>query len=144
VGGAVAQVEAVAEPAGGRGGLDAVVGPGGPAGVHGGQLGQPVAFQAVQQPPQPKDPLGRDRISQAVQVLGGQLLDRRRRVARLSGRPADGPVAWLADRLAELVALLVECVFESMAATYQPPAEHKHQTKNVDNPFAATRQRWGR
>jgi hypothetical protein len=86
-----------------------VVGPGGPAGVHGGQLGQPVAFQAVQQPPQPKDPLGRDRISQAVQVLGGQLLDRRRRVARLSGRPADGPVAWLADGLAELVALLVEC-----------------------------------
>jgi hypothetical protein len=53
------------------GGLEALVGAGGPGGVHRGQLGQPVAFQAVQQPPQPKDPLGGDRVSQAGQVLGG-------------------------------------------------------------------------
>jgi hypothetical protein len=40
------------------GGLDTLVGPGGPAGIRGGQLLEPVAFQAVDQPPQPQDPLG--------------------------------------------------------------------------------------
>jgi len=31
------------------------------------------------------------------------------------------------------------CVFESMAATYQPTAEHKHQPNSVDNPSAVAR-----
>jgi hypothetical protein len=33
--------------------------------------------QAVQQPPQLQHPLGRHAVSQAVEVLAGQLLDRR-------------------------------------------------------------------
>jgi hypothetical protein len=69
-------VEPVAEPAGGRGRLNALVGAGGPAGVDAGQFVQPVAFQAVQQPPQPQDPFGPDAVGKAVQVLGGQLIDR--------------------------------------------------------------------
>jgi hypothetical protein len=46
------------QPGGGGADLDAVLVPGGPAGIHGGEFGQPVAFQAVHQPPQPKHPLG--------------------------------------------------------------------------------------
>jgi hypothetical protein len=57
--------------------LEAVFGAGGPAGVHGGQLLEPLSFQAVQQPPQGQDPLGPDRVGQAVQLLGGQLVDGR-------------------------------------------------------------------
>jgi hypothetical protein len=65
------------EPAGGRAGLDIGFGPGGAAGVQVGEFVQPVAFQAVHQPPQLKDPFGLDRIREPVQVLVGQLLDHR-------------------------------------------------------------------
>jgi hypothetical protein len=47
-----------------------VVGPGGATGVHEGEFSEPVAFQAVQQPPQPQDPLGPNPIRQAGRVLG--------------------------------------------------------------------------
>ena len=77
VGGPGAHPQPGPEPAGGRADLDPVLGPGGAAGIHGGQLGQPVAFQPVHQPPQPQDPFGPDRVRQAVQVLGGQPLDGR-------------------------------------------------------------------
>jgi len=40
-----------AQPAGGGGGLDALFGASGAAGVHGGQLAQPLAFQPFEQPP---------------------------------------------------------------------------------------------
>jgi hypothetical protein len=56
-------------------GLGVPVGPGGPAGIDGGQLLEPVAFQAIQLPPQPKDLFGQGGVGQAVQVLGGQLVD---------------------------------------------------------------------
>ena len=46
-----AQAEPPPQPAGGRALLDAPLGPGGPPGVHVGQLGQPLAFQLVDQPP---------------------------------------------------------------------------------------------
>jgi hypothetical protein len=42
-------VEAGPQPAGGGGGRGVLVGAGGPPGVHGGQFGQPVAFQPVQE-----------------------------------------------------------------------------------------------
>jgi hypothetical protein len=59
------------------GGLDALVGAGGPADVHGGEFVEPVAFQAVDQPPQPEDSFGQGGVGQAGQVVGGQLIDRR-------------------------------------------------------------------
>jgi hypothetical protein len=77
-GGPGAHAEPGPQPAGGGAELSILVGAGGPAGVHPSQLGQPLAFQPVQQPPQPKDPLGPHRVGQAVQVLGGQLVDGRR------------------------------------------------------------------
>jgi hypothetical protein len=70
-----AHPEAVAQPAGGRGRLDALLGPGAPAGVEVGELVEPVALQAVGQPPQGQDPLGPDPDWQAGQVLGGQAVD---------------------------------------------------------------------
>jgi hypothetical protein len=79
-----------------------VFGAGRPPGVDGGQLLEPVAFQAVQQPPQPKDPLGPDGVGEPVQVLGGQLLDR----CREGREPAGWPV---------------ECVFESMGGNLSSP-----------------------
>jgi hypothetical protein len=54
-----------------------VVGAGGPPTIHAREFLQPVAFQAIQQPPQRKDPLSPNSIRQTVQVLGGQLIDRR-------------------------------------------------------------------
>jgi len=47
------------------------LGPGRPSAVDGRQLVEPVAFQAVQQPPQLQDLCGQGGISQTVQVLGG-------------------------------------------------------------------------
>ena len=71
-----AHPQAAPQPAGGGAGLDAVLGPGGTAGIDPGEFVEPVAFQAVQQPPQLQDPLGPDRVRQPVQVLGGQVVDR--------------------------------------------------------------------
>jgi hypothetical protein len=72
-----AHAQPVAEPAGGGGSLDAVFGAGRPAGIHRGEFLEPVAFQAVQQPPQRQHLFGGDGVGQAVQVLGGQLVNRR-------------------------------------------------------------------
>jgi len=72
-----AHAEPAAEPAGGGGGLDALVGAGGAAGVDPSEFGQPVAFQTVQQPPQDQHPLGPNRIRHASQILGDQLIDQR-------------------------------------------------------------------
>jgi hypothetical protein len=44
-------------------------------GAGGVQLGQPVAFQAVQQPPQDQHPLGPDGIGEAGPLLDGQLVN---------------------------------------------------------------------
>ena len=66
-------------------------GAGGPPAVHGGQLLEPVAFQAVQQPPQPKELFGRDRVGQPVQVLAGQLLDRRGQAGQPGREPTRRP-----------------------------------------------------
>ena len=77
---------------------------------------EPVAFQAVHQPPQDQHPFGPDRIGQPVQVLGGQVVDRRGEGCQ----PSAG---------------LTECVFGSMAATYQPPPDHKHQPQIWGQPF---------
>ena len=63
------------QPPSGGAGLDALFGPGGPPGVHRGQVGQPVAFQAVGQLSQHPDPLGQGGVAQPVRVLGGQLLE---------------------------------------------------------------------
>jgi hypothetical protein len=48
------------------GGLEALVGAGSDTGVDGGEFVEPVAFQAVQQPPQPKDPLGPNGVGESV------------------------------------------------------------------------------
>src|SRR4029450_8337885 len=48
---------------------------GGPAGIHRGQLSEPVAFQAVHQPPQAQQPLGAGAVGQPVQVLVGEVLE---------------------------------------------------------------------
>ena len=65
--------------------------PGGAAGVHGGEFSEPLAFQAVHQPPQDQDPLGPNRVGQPVQVLGGQPVHghrQRRQPVRCSERRA--------------------------------------------------------
>ena len=99
-------MEPVPEPPSGRACRLAGFGAGGPAAVDGRELLEPVAFQAVQQPPQHQDPLGGNRISQPVQVLGGQLV---------GGRGQGGQPVWLPARL--VTWWLGRMVFESMAAT---------------------------
>jgi hypothetical protein len=42
-----------------------------PPGIDGGEFGQPLAVQAVHQPPQGQEPVGPGAISQPVRVLGG-------------------------------------------------------------------------
>jgi hypothetical protein len=49
-----------------------LVGAGGPAGIDRGQFLEPVAFQAVQQPPELQDPDGPDAVRQTVHILGSQ------------------------------------------------------------------------
>jgi hypothetical protein len=46
-------------------------GPGRTSAVDGRELVEPLAFQAVQQPPQLQDLLGQGGIGQTVQALGG-------------------------------------------------------------------------
>jgi hypothetical protein len=75
VGVGVAHAGAIAEPAGGGLGGGVLVGAGGAAAVHPGQLPQPVAFQPLEQRPKHQHPPGRLRVAQAVQILGGQLAD---------------------------------------------------------------------
>jgi hypothetical protein len=75
-----------------------VVGAGGPAGIDGGEFAEPVAVQAVQQPPQLEDPRGPGPVGQAVGVGAAS--------ASSSATTAASPPGELA-----------ECVFESMVAT---------------------------
>ena len=70
-----AHAKAVAEPAGGGGGRGLLVGAGRPEGVDAGQFFEPLAFQAIHQPPQPLGPLDPDAARQPVQGLGGELVD---------------------------------------------------------------------
>ena len=67
----VAQVEAVAEPGGGRADLLVGFGAGGTAGVDPGEFLEPLAVQAVGQLPQRQGPLGPDPVAESVQVSGG-------------------------------------------------------------------------
>jgi hypothetical protein len=86
-GGRRAQPQPGPEPAGGRGGRLALVGAGGAAAVDGGQGSQPVPFQPVQQPPQLQDLLGQGGVGQAIEVLGGQLVDCRHQPRQPVTRP---------------------------------------------------------
>jgi hypothetical protein len=88
-----AHAKAVAEPGGGGASLDAVFGAGGPAGVHGGEFGEPLALQPVHQAPQLQDAFGPGGVSQPVEGLVGQSLELghhrrkpRRRAGRMPGR----------------------------------------------------------
>jgi hypothetical protein len=80
-------VEPVAQPGRGRADLLALFGAGGAAAGDGGQLLEPVAFEAVEQLSQLQDLGGQGGISQAVQVLGGQAVH---------GRPQGGQPTGLA------------------------------------------------
>jgi hypothetical protein len=86
-GGAGACVEAGPEPAGGGADLDAVFSAGGPARIDAGELFEPLAFQAIYQPPQDQHPLGPDSIGQLVQFLGGQVVDHRGEGCQRRHRP---------------------------------------------------------
>ena len=103
------QAQPVPQPGGGRPDLLPLVGAGGAAGIDAGEFLEPVAFQAVHQPPQFQDPLGPDHVTEPVQVLGGQpihdLGECRQPIPPRVRLPAVGRI---------------EYVFESMAATYQP------------------------
>ena len=119
-GGAGAHVEPAAQPPSGGAGLDALLGAGGPPGVQVGQLSQPVAFQAVHQPPQHHDPFGQGGVGQPVRVLVGQLLEfghQRRQPGRCPGRVAGRMGVRVHGR-----------------QPINPPPEHKHQPENVENP----------
>ena len=65
------------QPAGGGAFLGALFGPGGAAAVDGGQGTQPLALLPVDELPQGQAVVGQGAVSQAVQVHGGQPLDRR-------------------------------------------------------------------
>ena len=75
------------QPAGGRAGLYALFGAGNATGVDDRKFAEPVAFQAVQQPPQAKDPFGPGGVAQTGQVLGGQPLECRRQRRQPLRRP---------------------------------------------------------
>jgi hypothetical protein len=62
--------EPIPQPAGRGGGLDALVGPGGTTGVQVGQVLEPVAFELIDQPPQPMDAFGSGGVDQAVALAG--------------------------------------------------------------------------
>jgi hypothetical protein len=80
-----AQPGPAAQPARGGDRLNAVLGAGGTAGVHRGQLAQPLALQPLQQPPQHQYPRGRLGVGLAGEVLAGELIDRRRQAAEACG-----------------------------------------------------------
>jgi hypothetical protein len=123
-GGAFAQVQAVAQPAGGGGGrlTVVVVGAGGAAAVDGGQFLEPVAFQAVQQPPQRQHPRGRDPIGQPGQVLAGQPLD--------GGFQPVQPDRLYHDLLGRM------CVRIHGQHLPGPPPNSKHPAEILDNYFS--------
>jgi hypothetical protein len=121
-GGGVAEAQPVAQPTGRGGGRHAWVGPGGAAAVDGGQVAQPVAFQAVQQPPEPPRALGQGGVGEAVAVLGGEGVDQGSRASRGSGEPPGGwSLHWR------------EQVFGSWRQPVKPAPEGKHQTEIVNN-----------
>ena len=109
---ALAPSRSRAQPAGGGGGLDALLGPGGPRPSTAGQPLQPLAFQPVHQPPQLQDPLGQGGVGQPVQVLGGQPVDR----CRQRRQPA---------------VRAVECVFESMSGNLSAPTRTQAPNPNL-------------
>ena len=91
------QAQPAAQPPGGRALLDAPFGPGGPAGVHVGQLGQPLAFHPVPQPPQHLHPLGPHRCPPA-RTDPGRWPARRPPRAAWPGRPGARREPWGAGR----------------------------------------------
>ena len=108
------------QPAGGRAGLGPLLGPSRPAGVHRGQLTQPQAFQAVPQPPQPTHPLGPGAIGQPVEGPG-----RPAPGARPPAPPAP-PTGWS------------NVCSSPWRQPTNPPPEHKHPHKFVENLLAGT------
>ena len=104
------------QPGSGGAGLNTLLSPGGSPGVHGGQGSQPLAFEAVQQPPQRHDPFGQGVVGQPVQVLVDQLVDHRRQRPQPCGA-------------------LLECVFDSMAGTYQAPTRTQAPNPNLGTTF---------
>jgi hypothetical protein len=74
-GGAGPHAQPAPEPGGGGAGLHAVFGAGGAAGVQVGEFGEPLAFQALHQPPQGQDPFGPAGVGQPANILGGQALE---------------------------------------------------------------------
>jgi hypothetical protein len=88
-----------------------LVGAGGAAAVDGGELAQPLALQAVQQPPQPQHALGQGGVGQPVPVLGGEVVH-----YRLQGRHWSGGLPGGRSRP------WCEHLFGFMAATDQLPA----------------------
>jgi hypothetical protein len=71
VGVGLAHAGAITEPGGGGLGGRLVLGAGGAAAVHPGQLPQPLAFQPLDEPAEDQDSPGRFRVGQPGWVLGG-------------------------------------------------------------------------
>ena len=123
VGGIDTQPAAGAQPRGGRGSVLALVGPGGAAGVDGGEPPQPLAFEAVQQAPHPQQVLSQGGISQPVQILGGQ---------RVHGRHQPGQAVRRSRRSRpRLVGRM--CVRVHDRNLIKLRSQSKHRTRNVDN-----------
>jgi hypothetical protein len=123
--GAGAQVEAVAEPAGGGGGLDALLGPGGAAAIHGGQVAQPLAFQAVQQPRSRRTCSARAASGCRSRSWAARSSTRASSAARLSGGLPGGRSHPSGER-----------VFELMAASYQALTRTQAPTRNCEQLFS--------
>ena len=86
-----AHPQPTAQPPGGRGrpGRDPLLGPGRPPSIHGGQLLEPLAVQAIRHPPQHLDPVGLGGVGEPVQLPGDQPVNdsgQRRQVIRRLGR----------------------------------------------------------
>jgi hypothetical protein len=90
------------EPAAVAAARRARVGAGGPAGVQVGEVGVPLAFPALHQPPQDRDRFGPAAVGQPTNRVGGQLLE----LGHHRPSPSGSSVEW---------------VFESMTATDQAP-----------------------
>jgi hypothetical protein len=93
--------------------------PAGPPGIHPGQFLEPLAFQAAYPPLQGPDRLGQGSVGQPVQVLGGQLIHRRRQQPQPLWRLRQRRRLWVRQRSRQLGGSggWVEWVFESMVAT---------------------------